>query len=89
MQVFWYGCWLNNHSSSVVRGFQNFFRDEELVCKCGWLTENMTDSKINEPTGVCYRVSVFIANLPSAEESCAASGDCPQALGCVEHHCLS
>lgn len=80
---------VDNDTSSAVRGFQNFFHDEELVCKCGWLTENTTDSKINEPTGVYYRVSVFIANLPSAEESCAASGDCPQALGCVEHPCLS
>lgn len=51
-------CWpssvdvdVDNDTSSAVRGFQNFFHDEELVCKCGWLTENTTDSKINEPTG--------------------------------------
>lgn len=82
----WMLAWRRTLSSEV---FKIFFLDEELVCKCGWLTENTTDSKINEPTGVYYRVSVFIANLPSAEEAVQRQVMCPQALGCVEHHCLS
>lgn len=40
--------------SSSVAVLLFFFLDEDLAHKCGWLTENTVDGKINELADVCY-----------------------------------